>query len=705
MRSSPYVANSHTDSGDVSFSDAELNAAADVFTRGPVAAFKPAKKEHPILPMKGERNILITSALPYVNNVPHLGNIIGCVLSADVFARYCRLRGYNCLYICGTDEYGTATETKALEEGLSPQEICAKYFKIHKEIYDWFHIAFDHFGRTSTPEQTEIAQDIFNRLYQRAHVSKDSMEQLKCQHCNRFLADRFVEGICPVCAYEDARGDQCDKCGNLINAIELKSPRCKICSNQPKVESSNHLFLDLAKLSSSVDQWFQRSSSEGVWSSNAIQITSSWIRDGLKPRCISRDLKWGTPVPLEGYTDKVFYVWFDAPIGYLSITACYTKEWEKWWKNPEHVQLYQFMAKDNVPFHTVVFPSSLLGAEDNYTLLNHMSSTEYLNYEEGKFSKSRGVGVFGDNAKDSNIPADIFRFYLLYIRPESQDSVFSWADLTSKHNNELLNNLGNFINRVLMFIKNSFQGVVPAMSLQDNDKKLIAAITRELQGYVACLEKQRLRDGLRHILNISRLGNGHIQANQPWVLMKGTPADVARAGSLMGLCANVVCLLSVVVQPYMPDISAQIQDQLKAPENCNFLQDVFVPYIQPGHTIGTPQPLFAKIEDSTAAALKEKFAGRQKVAQPPTPAKTLEPEALTSSQTSPPQTQSKEEMEQQLLQQADKVRQLKASGAPKDTVDAEVKILKELKAKLGVAEPPKEQKASSGSKGKKKGTA
>jgi len=209
-------------------------------------------------------------------------------------------------------------------------------------------------------------------------------------------------------------------------------------------------------LEPTVKEWFQDSSKTGVWSPNAQYVTSSWIRDGLKSRCISRDLKWGTPVPLEGYTDKVFYVWFDAPIGYLSITACYTDKWEQWWKNPQEVQLYQFMAKDNIPFHTVVFPCSLLGTESNYTLLNHISSTEYLNYEDGKFSKSRGVGVFGNNAKDTNIPADIYRFYLLFIRPETQDTVFSWKELAVRNNTELLNNLGNFINRTLVFLKTNF---------------------------------------------------------------------------------------------------------------------------------------------------------------------------------------------------------------------------------------------------------
>ncbi|CAF4413686.1 unnamed protein product, partial [Didymodactylos carnosus] len=257
-------------------------------------------------PKAGEKNVLITSALPYVNNVPHLGNLIGSLLSADVFARYCRLRGYNTLAICGTDEYGTTTETKALEEGCTPQEICDKYYKLHCQIYDWFLIKFDYFGRTSTERQTQIAQDIFWKLYKRDYILKDKVEQLYCADCKRFLADRYVTGTCPdpKCKFHDAHGDQCDQCGKLINAIELIQPSCQICKNTPELKQSDHLFLDLPKLSEDIRLWFEKSSSKGFWTKTAKTITEAWLKEGLKPRCISRDLKWGTPVPLEGYTDK-----------------------------------------------------------------------------------------------------------------------------------------------------------------------------------------------------------------------------------------------------------------------------------------------------------------------------------------------------------------------------------------------------------------
>ena len=310
----------------------------------------PSTSASPLLPDPKRRNVLITSALPYVNNVPHLGNLIGAVLSADVFARFCRLRGYVTLFVCGTDEYGTATETKAIEMGQTPQQICDHFYSVHSSIYQWFDCSFDHFGRTTTAQQTRIAQDIFNKCDANGFLLADELEQLYCEHDQRFLADRFVEGQCPHCHYPDARGDQCDQCGKLLNAIELLQPRCKLCQRTPIVRSSRHLFLDLARLQPRLTEWVEAQQVAGQWTDNAVAVTKAWLDGGLKPRCITRDLKWGTPVPKDGYQDKVFYVWFDAPIGYLSITATYTDQWERWWKNPQHVQLYQFMGKDNVPF-------------------------------------------------------------------------------------------------------------------------------------------------------------------------------------------------------------------------------------------------------------------------------------------------------------------------------------------------------------------
>ncbi|XP_073323866.1 methionine--tRNA ligase, cytoplasmic [Pagrus major] len=703
------------DEGERAVSEAEMEAAALTWSKGLNACPMTTDRQHPILPQEGKRNLLVTSALPYVNNVPHLGNIIGCVLSADVFCRYGRLRDWNVLFVCGTDEYGTATENKAREEGLTPQQICDKYHAIHSSIYKWFQIDFDYFGRTTTEKQTEIAQDIFWRLHKHDFLMEDTVEQLRCENCQRFLADRFVEGICPHCAYPEARGDQCDKCGRLINAVELREPQCKVCRQTPVIRSSKHLFLDLPKLEAQLEQWLDKSTSTGDWTANAKQITRSWLRDGLKPRCITRDLKWGTPVPHPDFKEKVFYVWFDAPIGYLSITANYTDKWEKWWKNPHQVELYNFMAKDNVPFHSVVFPCSLLGAQDNYTLVNHLVATEYLNYEDTKFSKSRGVGVFGDMAKDTNIPSDVWRFYLLYVRPEGQDSAFSWADMATKNNSELLNNLGNFINRAGMFVTKFFDGCVPAMELQQEDKKLLALVGWELQQYIQLMDKVKIRDALKHILNISRHGNQYIQVNEPWRKIKGDDTERLRAGTVTGVSVNIACLLSVMLFPYMPTVSQTIRDQLNAPQSIisTMLQGngTFVCALSAGHRVGTVSPLFQKLEMDQIEALKKRFGGQQMTAQKaantqaaavPAPAAAAAAAAAAAEVASVNgvDPEKAKQLTQAVAEQGDKVRALKAQKAEKAVITAEVAKLLDLKKQLAQAEGKSPEPAPQ--KGKKK---
>ncbi|KAK7794459.1 hypothetical protein R5R35_003822 [Gryllus longicercus] len=653
-------------------SEAELESAREAWVTGTSSRPRPKLIKKPIMPIAGEKNILITSALPYVNNVPHLGNIIGCVLSADVFARYCRLCNHNTLYICGTDEYGTATETKALEEGLTPQQICDKYFLIHDAVYKWFNISFDYFGRTTTPEQTRVCQEMFLEVHGNGFTSTQHMDQLLCQKCNRYLADRFVEGTCPLCGYEDARGDQCDGCGHLINAVELLSPRCKICRTTPIIQKSEQFFLDLPKVEPLIRHWIDKV--WAGWSNNARVIARSWLKDGLKPRCITRDLKWGIPVPLKGYENKVFYVWFDAPIGYVSITAEYSKEWKRWWqpKSDTQVTLYQFIGKDNVPFHSIMFPATLLACNKGYTIVSYIMATEYLNYEDGKFSKSRGVGVFGTDAQNTGIPADIWRFYLLYVRPESQDSSFSWIDLATKNNSELLNNLGNFINRALTFAEKFFGGILQEIILGPAELALLAQVNREVRAYSAALERARLRDGIRHILSVSRHGNQFMQAQQPWVLMKGTDQERQQAGSIVSLCCNLACTLAVLLHPYMPSTSEEICEQLNAPKDVMALSPEVVQLLPTGHHIGKPKPLFAKIETAQIDKLKQQFSGRQKSASP---------------EKSTPSTPSAY-LEAAIHKQDVQIRQLKATGADQSEWLPLEATLQELKRQLAATQQP-----------------
>lgn len=565
--------------------------------------------EKEILPKTGERNILITSALPYVNNVPHLGNIVGSVLSADVFARYNKARNRNTLFICGTDEYGTATETKALEERCTPKELCDKFHAVHAEVYKWFEIGFDKFGRTTTEKQTTIAQDIFMKLHENGYLTEKSTTQLYDETNNKFLADRYVEGTCPLCGYEDARGDQCDSCGQLLNPLELKAPRSKL-GGKVVIRDSNHIFLCLDKLQSETESWAQNSSTKGHWSTNGTQITNSWFKKGLNERGITRDLEWGTPVPLKSMAGKVLYVWFDATIGYISITANYTDSWKQWWQNPKNVELFQFMGKDNVPFHTVVFPASLIGTKQDWTLLHHINTTEYLQYEGGKFSKSRNVGVFGNNAQDTGIPSSVWRYYLLANRPETSDTQFVWSDFISKNNSELLSNLGNFVNRVIKFVNAKYGGVVPDYDTSEdvglvNQAGLMADVNALLKQYIEQLESVKERAGLATVMQISSRGNQFLQDNKiDNALFANEPRKCA---AVVGLALNLIYLLSAVTWPYMPSTAESIVEQLNAPLRC--IPDEWKMDILGGHNIGKAAYLFSRIDEKKADEWRTRYGG------------------------------------------------------------------------------------------------
>ncbi len=548
--------------------------------------------------MPKSRKILVTSALPYVNNVPHLGNIVGSVLSADVFARAMRMLGKEVLYICGTDEHGTTTEAKAIEEHTTPQAVCDKYFKIHKEVYDWFNISFDHFGRTSKKNHHRITQDIFQKVYKNGFISEDEVQQVYCRECDKFLADRFVEGKCPYCDYVDARGDQCDNCGKLLTPVELKAPRCKIHGTRPELRKTKHLFLELDKLQPQIEKWAKKQKSN--WSENAIRITDAWFKEGLKKRAITRDLKWGIPVPLKGFENKVFYVWFDAPIGYISITEEKLKDkYKDWWMNAD-VDLYQFMGKDNIPFHTILFPGTLLATKDKYTFVNTINATEYLNYEGGKFSKSRNIGVFGDDAMKSGIPADVFRYYLMANRPETSDSEFNWDKFKDRLSNEIIGNFANLVNRSIAYLNRSFDSEIDNVELDSESKKLWEQIKKEEKKVIKSFESCQLREALSQIMHISKLGNEYFQKREPW------KADTKHAQVTMRTIVNIVKDLAILMKPFMPEACDKINSQLNIEESD--IKELGKLSIKK-HKVAKAEVLFHKLEDKFVATLREKYAG------------------------------------------------------------------------------------------------
>ena len=529
----------------------------------------------------------------------------------DRFHKAC---GRPTLYICGTDEYGTATETKALEEKVSPEELCAKYNKIHKEVYDWFEIGFDHFGRTPTPQHTEISQAIFKKLHENGYLEEKTAEQPFCETHGSFLADRYVEGECPRCHYDDARGDQCDKCGHLLDPFDLIKPHCKLDGATPVRRATKHAHLLLDKLQPQIENWVHNAIEKGDWPKNSRVITESWLKEGLKDRGITRDLKWGVPVPLDGFENKVLYVWFEACIGYPSITANYTPEWEQWWRNPEDVKLYQFLGKDNVPFHSVIFPGSQLGTKEKWTMLHHLNTTEYLNYEGGKFSKSRGIGVFGNNAKEIGVSADVWRYHLLKNRPETGDTQFEWRPFVDSNNSELLAKLGNLVNRVVKLITASYGSTIPEFTVPESFQPTLDEVTGLLRQYIEEMETSHLRAGVQTAMKIAEAGNGLIQANRlDNSLIANEPE---RAAAVVGTVINIIYLLASVFSPYLPATSKSINEQLEAPfayiPSLEAIKDGWKPAgLKPGHKIGKAKYLFSRIDSKKADEWRELFGGSQ----------------------------------------------------------------------------------------------
>ncbi len=543
-----------------------------------------------------KKKILITSALPYVNNVPHLGNLIGCVLSADVYARYQRSAGRKVLYVCGTDEHGTTTEAKAREEGITPKEICDKYYGIHKDIYDWFNISFDHFGRTSAENHVVRTQEIFTKLQENGFVLEKEEEQLYSEESKVFLSDRYIEGTCPYCGYEKARGDQCDSCGKLLQPHELINPVSTIDGAKPVMKKTTHQYLALDKLQEELEVWAKNQKEH--WTQNSWNITKSWFDEGLQARAITRDLQWGVPVP--GKEGKVFYVWFDAPIGYISITEQAGLEWKEWWQDRD-TRLYQFMGKDNVPFHSILFPASLIGTREEWTLPYHINTTEFLNFENAKFSKSNGTGVFGDGAKESGIPADVWRYYLLINRPETADTVFLWDDFQDRLNNELVANLGNLVNRTVSFIARQCDGFVAKQELCEENHNFWSRVQQKEQKITDALEKVCLKEALREIMSLAKMGNQFFQEQEPWKIIKTNRSEAEES---LFILANLIKDLAILIEPYLPDTAQSIFRQLGIGQ-LSWQQlgefDIQGP-------IGEPELLFKKLD--SVEELRERFGSK-----------------------------------------------------------------------------------------------
>ncbi|MCC7570788.1 methionine--tRNA ligase [Candidatus Micrarchaeota archaeon] len=494
--------------------------------------------------------ILITSALPYVNNDLHLGHMIGSLLPADVFARYMRMKGHDVMFICGNDEYGTATEIAAHKEEISPKELCDKYHEIHKKVIKWWGVSTEKFGRTTTKEHTEITQNIFMGLYKNKYIIEREIEQPIDPETGTALADRYIEGTCPECNVGGARGDQCESCGKLLSPKDLINPISKISGKKPIFKKTKHLFLDLPSLQPKLFEWHEQRI--GNWNNLAKSITKGWAKEELHERDITRNIKWGIPVPLEGYDDLVIYVWFDAPIGYISITQTYTKDWDKWWLCPDEVKYYQFMGKDNVPFHSIIFPSILIGDNKNWKTVDVLHAMDYLNFEGKKFSKSKNIGVFCTQAMQYPFPTDYWRFYLFSIAPENGDTSFKWDEFVERVNKELIDNVGNLVRR-LATMTSRYGPVTP-----EPDETFIKQINALVEQYSTHMDEREFKKSLSVVLELSAKTNAYFQEQKPWDKMKENKQACNKIFYSIGYAIQRI---ATMLSPFTPKISLDIVNQ------------------------------------------------------------------------------------------------------------------------------------------------
>lgn len=563
---------------------------------------------------------LITSALPYINGIKHLGNLIGSQLPADLFARYQRERGHEVLFLCATDEHGTPAELAAAKAGKPVDEYCAELHEVQARIAAGFRLSFDHFGRSSSPQNHTLTQHFAGRLFDAGLIEEVAEKQVYSITDKRYLPDRYIEGTCPNCGYDKARGDQCENCTKQLDPTDLIDPRSAISgSTDLEVRETKHLFLRQSKLRDTLDQWID---SKTGWPVLTTSIAKKWLHDGdgLQDRGITRDLDWGIPVKRgnadwPGMEGKVFYVWFDAPIEYIACAGEWADaqgtDWERWWrtdKGADDVTYTQFMGKDNVPFHTLSFPATILGSDEPWKMVDHLKSFNYLNYDGGQFSTSQGRGIFMDQALEI-LPADYWRWWLLANCPETSDSEFTWEQFQQGVNKDLADVLGNFVSRVTKFCRSKFSEEVPAAgSYGPAEEALIADLQARLKRYEDLMEAREVRKSAAELRAIWVAGNEYLQSVAPWTTFKTDP-DAAAAQIRLAL--NLINFYATLSAPFIPDAAASMRAAMHMQGDAAWPSDVgqALSELKPGHVFSVPEVLFAKITDEDREGWETRFAG------------------------------------------------------------------------------------------------
>jgi len=541
---------------------------------------------------------LVTSAWPYINYVPHLGNIVSSILSADVVARYYRLRRDDVVYVTGSDEHGTPIEVEAVRLNIPPKQLTDRNHAQVSSLFERWGIAFSNYTRTENPVHKEFVQNFLLKIYENGYIFTQETEQLYCPQCDRFLPDRFVEGTCPHCGYDSARGDQCDSCGTLLEPTNLLQPRCAICNSTPIKETRKHWYFDMPKLSEKLREYIE--GNENL-PDNARNFSLNILKDGLQSRPVTRDNKWGIPSPFPGSEDKTIYVWVEAVLGYLSATVEYfrrmgeEKRWKDYWFNKEAKTLY-FIGKDNIPFHTIILPALLLATHEDYNLPWTVQSTEFLMFDGQAFSKSRRIGIWIDEALEL-FPADYWRYSLLSIRPEVKDTNFSWTTLIEKVNSDLNDTLGNFIHRTLTFINKQFDSAVPQPSILDEKDKAVLEEAKEIVSKTAeRMEAFKLQEALRYAISLSHLGNRYFNEKEPWKTIK---TDQQQAANTLYVAAQIVKQLAIILEPFIPFTAENLWKLLNLPGSVHEQTwNETERELPPDHKISQAKPLFSKIEES-----------------------------------------------------------------------------------------------------------